>query len=318
MSDRTDLFKALNHFMAVLAAYAPGSHCEDVVLEVGDTAFRALERLAAPFSPDGASIAAEFSYWTQAGRVVIRERVEAPKTPARCPGCQRPGVMHTCPEQYGKQSTCAHGYWRGCYVPSCPAAAEKTDHLVTPIVKPCCERDTDGDGNCDRHRTVISASANQDQKRQEPTRCNYANEAGECRSEPWSNGWCMYHQHVGASYANPPEETKPPARAHLKGCALDTDHSGICRWPGCPWPDAKEQERLEALLLNAPEPKSPALSPRQALGEALACLKRASDLLAAKWELDGLDMDTLRLANEASRLTADAVNSTSKAYEAAK
>lgn len=63
------------------------------------------------------------------------------------------------------------------------------------------------------------------------------------------------------------EETtqKPPARAHLKGCVLDTTHGGDCL----------KYERQDPVTGNV----VPTLSPRQALGEALACVERARDLL---------------------------------------
>lgn len=66
---------------------------------------------------------------------------------------------------------------------------------------------------------------------------------------------------------------QPPARAHLKGCVLDTTHEGACYGPS-----------LLAGLAGLKEPKTRAeptfgVSPRQALGEALACVERARDLL---------------------------------------
>lgn len=97
-ASRTDLFKALNNFMAVLAAYAPGSHREDVVLEVGDAAFRAFERalddshmMSRGLVPEKPSGPCNIAWYSECGRVVIRKRA-AQKNQTRqeattCAGC---------------------------------------------------------------------------------------------------------------------------------------------------------------------------------------------------------------------------------------
>lgn len=80
-ASNTDLFKALDNFMATLAAFAPGSHREDVVLEVGDAAFRAIEQslydkyhCSSRPIPEKPSGSFNIEWNGEAGRVVIRKR----------------------------------------------------------------------------------------------------------------------------------------------------------------------------------------------------------------------------------------------------
>lgn len=365
MSDRTDLFKALNHFIATLAAYAPGSHRDDVVLEVGDTAFRALSaamdaapHMAAKFMGD------KFVLKTQSGRVVIRKRQPSLADLAAA----EDKAMDDLKTYSARQSREAQLEREKADAKEPKTRAAPIPAWVTPLVSPCCERDTDGDGNCDQHKTVISAStpavpvcgfrspeglscmkydghafehvvgdapssvcglprghiemgpatqaelererfAAKDRKRMEPPVCfgcgssegTLFNTQETPQSAPlgriYVHMWdsCRramsdkVHALVGAEPSGinsvvrgkpgayrdsdgafrPPEETKPPARAHLKGCVLDTDHKEGCVVPLW-FTDA------EPFMFKGAAPS--ALSPRQALGEALACVERARDL----------------------------------------
>lgn len=106
----------------------------------------------------------------------------------------------------------------------------------------------------------------------------------------------------------PPEETKPPARAHLKGCVLDTDHKEVCYVPFA---------RDTHGATPAPEPKSPALSPRQALGEALACVERAQSLIGGMLAAEAPNSVHAH-AVRAGVLLIDVQPELRRAYEAAK
>lgn len=111
------------------------------------------------------------------------------------------------------------------------------------------------------------------------------------------------------SPAVPPEAPKPTARAHLNGCTLEGSHTGGCLV------ESRGGVRQSDGQPSVPTTReSTALSPRQALGEALACLKRASELLSAPWALDAINSEALRMAAEASRTTDRAIREVSFAY----
>lgn len=260
MSDRTDLFKALASFVSALASCAPADHRDDMTLEVGDAAFRALSdamdaapHMAAKFMGD------KFVLKTTCGRVVIRKRAE----PAACWVC-------------GKAA---------------PAAMRLETKDGTVIVHHFCSEA----GVVRARHESREAAAKQDRKRQEqaPTTIPTPPMPQEVRD---------YIDAIAALDAKqtginsvvrgtPPEETTPPARAHLKGCVLDTDHGGYCD-PRHPRSDYEKPEstvfaKMDNLAAKVgaacavkldPELKPPSLSPRQALGEALACVERARDL----------------------------------------
>lgn len=99
------------------------------------------------------------------------------------------------------------------------------------------------------------------------------------RADPRYRAW------ADATTTVPPEETKPPARAHLKGCILDTDHKEGCYVPCGAEPKQPEPTVFVGTRTPEGEPwngryvKASTLSPRQALGEALACVGRARSLV---------------------------------------
>lgn len=287
VSNSTDLFKALTNFMGVLAAYSHMGPHDSVTLEVGDTVFRAFERVLdethmgsrrlVPPKPAG-----DFTIeWNgAAGRVVIRKRAEAKE----CPGCARPGVMHTCAAQYGKQSTCHHGYWRNC--PYCPSQNDERRSVPAPPgTMP--KRDT----------TPVTVTDLPPHIRRHAVTLDTLSPAARAHLVERAGRLFIRHADVFAEQV-PPEETKPPARAHLKGCVLDTDHKEGCYVPFVrreakvreespgfvqglqfdpPVSEAQANAAMDALKAAKPH----ALSPRQALGEALACVERAVSLMGA-------------------------------------
>ena len=291
MSDRTDLFKALNHFMVMLNVHVPSGEA-DVEMVVGDTAFRALSdamdaapHMAAKFYGD------KFVLKVPSDRVVIRKRPA--KTEAFPCGFRSP-----------------EGY----------ACMKHEGHAFEHVVGDAASEETKVSGDLKTYSARQSRKAQLEREKADrpvhvtdlpkddlvPAKSMMVSLAAlgaHARACVEERGGALFIRHADL-YAPPvPEETKPPARAHLKGCVLDKNHPSDCY--------VAVAQFVE--LFNPP----PTLSPRQALGEALACVERAQSLIGGMLAAEAPNSVHAH-AVRAGVLLIDVQPELRRAYEAAK
>lgn len=316
MSDaasRSDLLKALNNFMAALYANDPLMVREEyVTLEVGDVAFRAFERALDDRHMSGRRLVPEkpsgtftIEWHTEAGRVVIRKREaqprrccawdtdgdgECPKHPMSGPFAKAMAERAAREAQLEREKAD-----RPVHVTDLPKddfMPVKDMMVALSALSPCARERVEDRGGAlfIRHDDLYGA----------PKTVDAAMQAAPANFQPPARR-CPHD--FGAPTATP-EESKPTDRPHLKGCTMDTTHDGPCM-PSKPT-DAQMKERGEWLESR----DAPSLSPRQALGEALACVERARDLLQMV-----VTSDLGRISPEAHFASLHAYNSTRNAWD---